>query len=223
MLSVLFAESGDNLSRLLEFYAPTATLVLDVTFGGGTLTKRARIPVIGVDRDPSTRPSVRADSRELPFLNHSFAVAVYDPPYLYGSSAMHMGPIGGKTWNNTRSTWKSPHELIQTSEAIARELARVLTSDGLAICKIMDSRYRGQLIRNHDIVADAFERHGFRVRDQLVYIRTVTGSYVNTVSAQSTHGYFLVMGKKSQRRLFSPAQESETARTTDAVDPTEAA
>lgn len=76
------------------------------------------------------------------------------------------------------------------SELVAAELARVLTLTGIAICKVMDSRFRGRLIRNHDIIADAFERHGFRMRDQIVYIRTVTGTYVNTKTAQSTHGYF---------------------------------
>lgn len=87
MLSVLFAESADNFSRLLEFYAPAATRVLDVTFGGGTLTKRARVRVYGIDKDPETTPAVRADARSLPFLSGSFPVAVYDPPYLYGSVA----------------------------------------------------------------------------------------------------------------------------------------
>lgn len=201
MLSVLFAESADNFSRLLEFYAPQATRVLDVTYGNGTLTKRARVKVIGVDKDPGTTPSVRADSRSLPFAAESFEVAVYDPPYLYGTPALHMGPIGAKTWTNARSTWKQPHELVETSQRIARELARVLTADGVALCKVMDSRFRGRLIRNHDLIADAFEAAGFVLRDQLVYIRTVTGSYVNTVSAQSTHGYFLVMKREQQRRL----------------------
>lgn len=201
MLSVLFAESGDNFSRLLEFYAPTAMRVLDVTYGSGTLTKRARIKVIGIDRDPTTTPSVRADARQLPFLADSFDVATYDPPYLYGSAAQHMGTIGAKTWSNARSTWKAPTQLVQTSQAIARELARVLTPNGLVICKIMDSRYRGSLIRNHDIVADAFEANGFVLRDQVVYIRTVTGSYVNNKSAQSTHGYFLMLERTAQRGL----------------------
>jgi hypothetical protein len=201
MLSVLFAESGDNLSRLLEFYVPTAERVLDVTYGAGTLTKRARTRIIGLDRELSLTPSVFGDACALPFLSGSFEAAVYDPPYLYGSPAMHMGPIGKKTWSNARSTWKMPHDLSRTSNGVARELARVLTVDGVVITKIMDSRYKGRLIRNHDIVAAAFEQHGFVVRDQLVYIRTVTGSYTNTKSAQSTHGYFLVTQKQSQARV----------------------
>lgn len=202
MLSVLFAESADNFSRLLEFYAPTAALVLDVTFGAGTLTKRARgVRVVGVDKDLDTTPTVRADSRALPFVDGSFPVAVYDPPYLYGSFAQHMGTIGKKTWSNARSTWKTPRDLSETSAGVARELLRVLSPDGLVICKVMDSRYQGSLVRNHDIVVDAFESHGFALRDQIVYIRTVTGSYANTKSAQSTHGYFLILSRVQQRNL----------------------
>lgn len=202
MLSVLFAESADNMERLVGFYAPAAKRILDVTHGSGTLTKRlSSVRVFGVDRDLETRPTVWADSRWLPFGSGVFDAAIYDPPYLYGSFAAHMGPIGEKTWSNIRSTWKTPMDLVTTSEAVALELSRVLTDDGIAFCKIMDSRFKGRLVRNHDIVTTAFEARGFVLRDQLVYIRTVTGSYVNARSAQSTHGYFLVLARDRQMRL----------------------
>lgn len=192
MISILFAESGDNLAHLIRFYAPSARRLLDVTYGAGTLTKRCPIPVIGIDNDPDTAPAVRADATQLPFLDGSFEAAVFDPPYLYGSTAMHMGLIGGKTWSNKRSTWKRPEHLINMAIGVAGELRRVLAPNGVAITKIMDSRFKGRLVRNHDHVIDMFETAGFTLHDQLVYIRTVTGSFVNTKTAQSAHGYFLI-------------------------------
>ena len=201
MLSVLFAESGDNLAHLVRFYAPHADRLLDVTFGGGTLSRRVSIPVVGVDKDPTTKATIIADSAvALPFEADSFRAAVYDPPYLYGTKAMHMGPVGQKTWEEQRSTWKAPEDLATTSDGIAQQLYRVLAPDGVVIVKIMDSRFKGRLIRNHDIVARAFERHGWRLHDVLVYVRTVTGSFVNAVSAQSTHGYFLILKKAVKRQ-----------------------
>lgn len=201
MLSVLFAESGDNLAHLLRFYAPEADRLLDVTFGGGTLSRRVAVPVVGVDKDPASKASIIADSAvALPFSDGEFRAAVYDPPYLYGSKAMHMGPIGAKTWETQRSTWKTPEDLIRTSEGIARQLYRVIAEDGVAFTKIMDSRFKGRLIRNHDIVVDAFEKSGWRLHDVVVYVRTVTGSFVNNVSAQSTHGYFLIFKKPVKRK-----------------------
>lgn len=195
MLSVLFAESADCLAHLVRFYAPAADVILDVTYGDGTLTRRVGIPVIGVDQDETTAADFHCDARSLPFDAASFPVACFDPPYLYGAKAMHMGPIGQKTWSDTRSTWKRPEQLIELSEGIAKELHRVIASEGAVIVKIMDSRFKGKLIRNHDLVTAAFESNGWRLTDQLVYIRTVTGSYVNNKSAQSTHGYYLVFRK----------------------------
>lgn len=202
MLSVLFAESGDNLAHLLRFYAPHAEQLLDVTFGGGTLSKRVHVPVVGVDKDPGSKASIIADSAShLPFADSTFKAAVYDPPYLYGSKAMHMGPIGTKTWETQRSTWDTPDDLKQTSEGVAQQLYRVMAPDGVVFVKVMDSRFKGRLIRNHDIVVNAFEAGRWRLHDVVVYIRTVTGSFVNKVSAQSTHGYFLIFKKPVKRRV----------------------
>ena len=195
MLSILFAESGDNLTHLIRFYSPTATRLLDVTFGNGTLSKRSPILVVGIDKDSTTKATIIGDSTSLPLQDESFEAAVYDPPYLYGTKATHMGPIGQKTWSNERSTWKKPDELVTLSVGIALELMRVLVSGSSIFVKIMDSRYKGKLIRNHDLVTEAFESVGFTLIDQLVYIRTVTGSFVNNKSAQSAHGYFLVFRK----------------------------
>lgn len=201
MLSVLFAESADNLAHLVRFYAPKAMRLLDVTYGSGTLVKRCPIPVISVDRDLTATPTVYADSGALPFRDACFDVAVFDPPYLYGTATTHQGIVGQKTWSNVRSTWLRPQEFTSCCERISAELKRVLTPHAIVICKIMDCRYKGRIVRNHDIMAEAFEREGFTLRDQNVYIRTVTGSFVNPKSAQSSHGYFLILEKTGKQRL----------------------
>src|SRR5688572_18248932 len=88
VLSVLFAESSDNLAHLVRFYAPHADRLLDVTFGAGTLSKRVSVPVVGVDKDPESKAAIIADSAQaLPFNDGAFTAAVYDPPYLYGVKA----------------------------------------------------------------------------------------------------------------------------------------
>lgn len=200
MLSVLFAESADNLAHLIRFYAAEADRLLDVTYGAGTLSKKSPIPVVGVDRDPESKAEFIADSMTdlgLIFEGQTFPAAVFDPPYLYGAKAMHMGPVGDKTWSDVRSTWKDPTELMETSRAIAGELAKVLTADGIVFVKIMDSRFKGKLVRNHDLVIAAFEvNKAFRLIDQIVYIRTNISSYPHGSSAQSAHGYFLVFKRE---------------------------
>jgi SAM-dependent methyltransferase len=202
VLTVLLGESADNLAHLFRFYAGSADKLLDVTYGAGTLSKRVPVPVVGVDKDPESSAQIIADSAgPLPFEDGSFGAAVLDPPYLYGAKAMHMGPVGQKTWSNVRSTWKNPNELREMAARVGRELARLVAPDGVLFVKIMDSRYRGKLIRNHDIVTEALEGVGFTLIDQIVYLRTVTGSFVNPRTAQSAHGYFLIFRRQRQRAL----------------------
>lgn len=74
MLSVVFAESYDNLAHLLRFYAPKADKLLDVTYGGGTLSKRSPIPVVGIDKDPTSKSRILADAKALPFCDATFPV-----------------------------------------------------------------------------------------------------------------------------------------------------
>lgn len=197
MLTVLFAESGDNFAHLVRFYAPNAPRLLDVTYGEGTLVKRSPIPVVGVDQDPESKAHVIADSTNLPFEDGSFEVAVFDPPYLYGSKNLHMGPVGKKTWSTVRATFDTPADLIVLALGVAEELYRVLVPGGVVIVKCMDSRFKGRLVRNHDIVTEAFEYNGFDLHDQNIYVRTSIGSFVNSKSAQAAHGYFLVFKRRA--------------------------
>src|SRR3990167_8274776 len=193
MLTVIYAESADNLAHLIRFYAPTADRLLDITYGGGTLSSRSPIPVTGIDIDRGSKAHIIADiTLPLPVEKGSFEIAVYDPPYLYGSKAMHMGPVGMKTWQPERSTWKTPVDLIHLTNGAASNLYPVMKPNGCTVVKIMDSRFKGRLILNHRLVTDAFEANNWRLVDQIVYIRTVTGSFVNKKSAQCAHGYFLI-------------------------------
>ena len=192
MLSVLYMESADALAHIIRFYCPDAPVLLDVTHGTGTMTKKCPIPVVGVDIDPNSKAEIIADSTSLPLPDSSFDAAVFDPPYLYGSHAMHMGPIGKKTWAAERTTWKKPQDLISFSAGIGAELSRVLRPGGKAIVKIMNSRLKGDLIRNDQIITDAFGAYNLKLQDQVVYVRTVTGSFPNPKSAQMAHGFWLI-------------------------------
>jgi SAM-dependent methyltransferase len=215
MLNVVYAESADNLLHLLRFYAPDCSLVLDVTSGGGTLSRRLDGRVVRCDIDATAQADVRADAGALPFAGALFDALVFDPPYLYGSDAMHQGPVGLKTWATQRSTWREPAQLIDLSRRVAAEAFRVLRPYGVAVVKVMDSRLNGRIVRNHDLAREAFEDAGFLLGDDVIYIRTVTGSFTNPKSAQNAHGHFLVMRRaETTRQLFA----SEGLMIEDVVD-----
>lgn len=192
MLSVLYLESADALPHLVRFYCPKAPRLLDVTYGTGTMCKKLHIPVVGVDVDPASKAHVIADSTNLPFPDGSFEAAIFDPAYLYGSRAMHMGPVGMKTWDTQRTTWKKPEDLENFAMGVAGELKRIITMGGTVFSKIMDSRLHGRMVRNRDILIRAFEDNGFHLFDEVVYLRTVTGSFTNPRTAQKAHGFYQI-------------------------------
>ena len=196
-MSVLYLESADALAHLIRFYCPNAPALLDVTYGTGTMARKSPIPVLGVDIDPSSRAQIVADSTNLPLKAGSYQAAVFDPPYLYGSASSHRGPVGAKTWDEKRTTWKKPMDLVLFSEKIAKELGRVLIPGATIFVKIMNSRFKGSLIRNDNVITAAFDLHDqFTLHDQLVYVRTVTGSFTNSRSSQMAHGFWLIFRRK---------------------------
>lgn len=80
--AVMRAASADIIARMLEVLYPDAETVLDATFGNGKFwTPDTPLMVTGLDLDPTRARDVCANFRALPFLDDSFDVVIFDPPY----------------------------------------------------------------------------------------------------------------------------------------------
>jgi hypothetical protein len=75
--------SAQVVERLLGLLFPDAATVLDTTYGSGSFWRgsHADVSVTGLDLDPARARDVVGDFTALPFLDNSFDVVIFDPPY----------------------------------------------------------------------------------------------------------------------------------------------
>jgi len=200
MLSVLFGEQFDIFRQILNFYKPNGGEVLDLTYGNGTLWRskaKNEYNVTTVDIDTSTNAQYHCDFRNLPteITCKQKDVIVYDPPYKYETQSFTLQNRKDKGWKDKaeRTLWTLKQQ-IENATILNNELPKLLTDDGILIIKIMDTRIKGQLIPAHTMFIN--ELTNFAIKDICVYIKLGVGVFVNNVSAQTAHGFFLIFKKK---------------------------
>jgi len=208
MLTVLFGEQFDTFRHILEFYLPEGARILDVTYGHGKLWQtvgkaaRFRYEVVTNDIDPESPAQFHVPITELPsvFPWHSFDAIIYDPPYKYDKPSYILYQRSDQDWTPIKTKWS-----IELQKKCAFDLNNIapvlLKREGFLIVKIMDTRYKGELVLNHKLIIDSLTR--FELIDLLVYIRTLVGLFKNEKHAQTAHGYFLVFKVKGHHPLTS--------------------
>ena len=196
MLSVLLLEAEDAIAHLLRFYLPSGGSLLDPTCGVGSLTKKlpSNVQLTSSDKEPHLDGAVRADIiTGLPFVDGSFQAALFDPPYLYGRRSQTLYDRPDTRWERQHTDVFLPQAFQELVGAAASELTRLVTS--LCIVKVMNSRFRRVYVDNAGIIKQAFLRHGWSQRDEIIYTRLGVGVFRNERTAQVAHGYFLVFSR----------------------------
>ena len=204
MISVLIGEQPDVLKQILSFYLPKGSKILDITYGHGKLFQASgnvsfdEYEIISNDIDPESPASYHFTFSELEEISKShglFDAVIYDPPYKYDQPSYVFEILREKDsdWKPIKTKWTVDLQ-IKTARVLNSVLPKVLKDNGLLICKIMDTRYKGQLILNHVILIQEFTN--FDLIDILVYIRTLMGLFRNNRHSQTAHGYYLIFRRK---------------------------
>jgi hypothetical protein len=210
----MFGEQPDVFKQILEFYLKDIShpKVLDLTHGFGKLWRNVDLShyyLIANDVD-KTIPyedeigrrrhfhfPLETISKEFPEDTGilGFDAAFYDPPYKYNSSSMSLSKSQAldKDWKPSATLW-TIYDQQRIARALNKEIPVILNPQGIFIVKIMNTRLNKQLILSDKIIIDALTN--FDLFDQVVYIRTLTGLFVNTRVAQSAHGFYLIFKKK---------------------------
>jgi SAM-dependent methyltransferase len=136
--SVWHGTDAALLEEMLDFY-PTKSpgIILDATVNAGRFWKGSSRKIIGLDINPSFRPTVVGDNRDMPFNDDCFDVVVYDPPHV-----PNQGKDRSKDFNTRFGlVIKSPKgscNLNHLYQPFAMEAYRVLKPQGILFCKITD-------------------------------------------------------------------------------------
>jgi len=206
MLSVLFSEQFDNFRHILEFYLGPEAIILDTTYGHGKLwqnvnrTKTTSNMWIIISNDVDSKSPAKyhypiEDLHLIAKIHGLFDAVIYDPPYKYDveSYVFFQDPKKDADWQPNKTKW-SVLDQVQCAKKLNLSAPQLLKEDGLLIVKIMDTRFKRELILNHKIIMDMLTN--FELIDLLIYVRLGVGVFKNANVAQVAHGYYLVFKKK---------------------------
>lgn len=159
--SVFMGRDSELLPQLFQQYAPKATIIRDVTASSRRMWKGSKL--IGVrfyDIDPSVCPDVVCAWDNIPDVDNSVDVIVFDPPHLPNHAAsLHSAQGGAKSmisYGLSRSS--SNDEISELFPSFLVEAKRVLNDDGWIFAKIKDYTHNHQYRFNYGtFISKCFE------------------------------------------------------------------
>jgi hypothetical protein len=149
------------LDQLIAFYCSIAEpRILDATVNQGRIWGRGKSKYkhVGMDIDPSLHPDVVGDNTEMPFVDGSFDIIVYDPP--------HTGEQGKSKFARVYGTGVAVGKtggLAHTYPPFLAEAKRVLPPKGLLLVKLADCTHRNRFQFATAEFYAAAKAHGFEL------------------------------------------------------------
>src|SRR5271163_898018 len=171
--SVWYGEDDAELiEQLLLFYPhQEPRFILDSTSNGRRFWRGSTRPVIGLDIDKRHRPEVCADHTAMPFRSDSFDVVVYDPPHIPNQGHDRSKDFNTRFGLGARSSKENGYSFSYTYPAFMAEAWRILTEDGLLLCKITDYIHNHRYQWAHVDLIRAGQHAGFTACDCIIKIR----------------------------------------------------
>jgi SAM-dependent methyltransferase len=202
--SVWIGKDNGLLDAMLDFYAPTASRIIDVCCNERRMWKGSTWgpKVIGYDRDPAMNPDVVCEWHALPDAPGSVDVLVYDPPHMPTAAsspkslAVYVDSYGlaGSVKADNIDSLHAP---------FLKEAARVLKDDGLVFAKIKDYIHNHRYQWNLSMFKEKVREAGLTACD-LIIKRDPSGGNLKSGRWQRAHHAknvhcFWVIVRKSHR------------------------
>jgi DNA modification methylase len=167
---------------------------LDPCYSVGRFWEGLPKPKYKYDLNPQLEEVEKADARQLPHADSSIGSVMFDPPFIFCSSAKSPGKIRSRF-----SEFRSFRELKEMYSASMSEFYRILTDGGLLVFKCQDTSVSQMQYMTHAFVMAEAQRIGFYIQDLFVLLaRNVMMSPTWTNGqkhARKAHSYFLVFRK----------------------------
>lgn len=200
--SVWEGEDAELLERMLSFYPRSEpSLILDATVNAGRFWRGSCRPVVGMDIDPKYNPDVVADNRDMPFLDDTFDVVVYDPPHIPNQGRDRTKDFNARFGLVVKSTKETNYNLSHLYLPFAREAFRVLRPEGVLLAKIADYVHNHRYQWAHVEFMRAAVTAGFQACDCIVKIRQgpiISPGWEVAHHARHQHCYWLVFRKSTK-------------------------
>lgn len=209
--SVCFGSNAELIAQVCRLYLPNGGRVADVTYGKGVFWRKApqTIDLVGSDLEPHNTDAhqvLTADFRDLPHDDHSFDVAVIDPPYVH-SPGKH---VTDTRYNNASTTGGMSHDsIIQLYADGMAECRRIVNHDGQVWVKCKDQIESGKQRWSHVDLLNVGQELGMYARDLFVLLPlslSPTGRWDVQLHARKHHSFLWVFDAwPNERSTLRPA------------------
>lgn len=200
--SVWTGEDAELLERLLQFYPRRKPKrILDATVNGGRFWRGTKRKVIGLDIEPSHRPSVVADHIQMPFRDNAFDVVVYDPPHIPNQGRDQQKDFTVRFGLGSRSPKEMGYTFTHTFPPFVQEAYRVLKPEGILLCKIADYVHHHRYQWAHVELIRAAQEAGFTACDCIIKVRKgpiIDPKWKVAHHSRRQHCYWLVFRKSTK-------------------------
>ena len=207
VFSARFGQNCEIFPEVLSLYVDKGSTVADVTFGKGAFWKsipEGEYKLLKSDLYPKCASGIiRADARNLPYVDGSLDCIVFDPPYMHtpGGTA-HDGHQNFEAYyknNGDNTTDKKYHEaVLDLYFKSAEEAFRVLRHKGVYIVKCQDEVCACKQRLTHVEIINQLSAISFITEDLFVLVRENkpgVSRVVKQLHARKNHSYFLVFRK----------------------------
>jgi SAM-dependent methyltransferase len=200
--SVWYRGDAELLDRMLAYYPrQRPQLILDATMNRGRFWEGTAYKVIGMDIDPTHRPTVVGDNRRMPFRDRCFDVVVYDPPHIPNQGRDRSKDFNSRFGLGLKSPATNGYNFSHLYPPFVQEAYRVLKPEGILLCKIADYIHGHRFQWAHVAFIQAAEVAGFCACDCIVKVRKgpiMSPRWKTAHHARRHHCYWLVF-RKSDR------------------------
>jgi hypothetical protein len=198
MIMSLSFDQRTIIENIMTLYNDSKPFTMDATYSTGRFWMGLPGPLFKFDIMPQTSDTIQADVRRLPLGNNSIQSAMFDPPFIAGTT--NLGKPGRmKTRFGCHRTAKQMFVFLH--EAMA-ELCRVLIPKGLLVVKCQDTVSDGYQHLTHVRIVNMAEELGFYADDLFVLGNNqVIGPSRKgkQYHARKNHSYFLVFSKSRSK------------------------
>jgi SAM-dependent methyltransferase len=202
LASVWYGEDAELLELMLDFYPRRKPRnILDATVNCGRFWRNSKRPVTGMDIDPRHNPDILADNTDMPLEDASFDVVVYDPPHIPNQGRDHKKDFNTRFGLVLRSSKEHHYTFTHTFPPFLREAHRVLSTEGILLCKITDYVHHHRYQWAHIELINAAREVGFMPCDCIVKIRKgpiIDPKWKKAHHTRRQHCYWLVFRKSKK-------------------------
>lgn len=197
--SVWDGSDADLLEVMLDFYpVEPPERILDATVNAGRFWKGSSRAIVRMDINPSVRPMIVGDNRNMPFADESFDVVVYDPPHIPNQGSDRARDFSKRFGLGETASKDQGYSLSHLYPPFLSEASRVLAPEGLVFAKVADYVHNHRKIWAHRDLLNAAESEGFTTCDCIIKVRkTAVRDLRWKVShhARSHHSYWIILRK----------------------------